>query len=322
MNEQQFQSKRRSAWQECDQLIRSMERGKPVPGSEKLPQKFREVCVDLSLANHRMYRASLTQKLNDLVIRGYKLFDRGRSRGSESFVRFVTRDFPQSLCQHARLFWLCSLMFWLPFFGMMLLAQHQMDWIQAILGPQMMSNLESMYGDDANQIEHLRSEFGSNFAMFGHYIRNNVGIDFRMFAGGIVACLGTIFFLIYNGLAIGASAGYIQAVGNPESFWTFVSGHSSFELIGMTIAAVAGMKLGLAVLRPGQLPRAAAIGLAARSALPLIYGAAGLTVIAAVVEAFWSAQPFPPIVKYSFGIAMWVLHILYFTLLGRSRHAA
>ena len=321
MNEQQFQAKRRDAWQECDQLVNSMERGKPAPGCDELPQKFRQVCVDLSLANHRMYRANLTQKLNDLVIRGYKLFDRSRTRGSESFVRFVARDFPTAIRQHARLFWLCSALFWLPFFGMMIMAQYQMEWVQALLGPQQMSGLEDMYGG-GNQVEHLRSEFGSNFQMFGFYIQNNVAIDFRMFAGGIVAGIGTIFFLIMNGLGIGASAGYVQAVGDPESFWSFVAGHSSFELIGMIIAAVAGMKLGLAVLHPGALPRVAALGRAARAALPLIYGAGGLTVLAAVVEAFWSAQPVPVNIKYTFGIAMWVLHILYFTLVGRGQRAA
>jgi uncharacterized membrane protein SpoIIM required for sporulation len=322
MNERQFEARRREAWDECERLISGLERGKPAPGAEHLPRKFREMCTDLSLANHRMYRAGLTQRLNDLVIRGYKLFDRGRRRGGESFARFVLADFPAALGRDARLFWLCSAMFWLPFFGMMAMAWVEMDWIQAILGPHTMANLESMYGHDADQIGHLRSEFGSNFAMFGYYIQNNVSIDFRMFAGGIVACLGTVFFLIYNGLAIGASAGYVSVAGNPQSFWTFVSGHSSFELIGMTIAGVAGMKLGLAVLRPGRLTRAAAIGGAARDALPLIYGAAGLTVLAAVIEAFWSAQPLPDSLKYGFGISMWVLHALYFTWMGRRRHAA
>ena len=46
---------------------------------------------------------------------------------------------------------------------------------------------------------------------------------------------------------------------NPESFWSFVAGHSSFELLGMIVSGMAGMRLGLALLRPGRLPRVRAL---------------------------------------------------------------
>ncbi|MEP4079406.1 stage II sporulation protein M [Haloferula sp.] len=322
MNSGNFQDRREEAWQELDQMIESVEKGKPVPGVEQLPKKFREACSDLALANHRMYGRSVVNRLNDLVIRGYKLLYRSRRKGGESFVRFVGVTFPAAVRKESRLFWLCSAMFWLPFFGMMLMAEVNIDWVQSILGPEGMSGLERMYGGEAEQIAHLRSEYGSNFRMFAFYIEHNISIDFRIFAGGIVAGLGTIFFTVYNGLAIGASAGYVNYACDKESFWTFVAGHSSFELIGMVIAAMAGMRLGMGVLKPGRMSRGKAIVASAKQSLPLIFGAAGMTALAAVVEGFWSAQPFPPMVKYSFGATMWLLHIAYFTLLGRGEREA
>jgi uncharacterized membrane protein SpoIIM required for sporulation len=177
--------------------------------------------------------------------------------------------------------------------------------------------MEQMYGSKEDQIAFLRSEYGSNFMMFCFYIFNNVAIDFRIFAGGMVAGIGTLFFLLFNGLHIGAAAGYVNHAGNPESFWTFVAGHSSFELLGMVCAGMAGMRLGLAILRPGRMTRPRALALAAKSALPLIYGAALLTFLAAVVEGFWSAQPLPSSVKYSVGITFWVLHAVYFLFAGK-----
>jgi hypothetical protein len=55
----------------------------------------------------------------------------------------------------------------------------------------------------------------------------------------------------------------------------------------------------------------------------LIYGAALMTTLAAVVEGFWSAQGIPSGLKYGVGIIGWVLHIAYFSLAGRrSGHAA
>jgi uncharacterized membrane protein SpoIIM required for sporulation len=213
--------------------------------------------------------------------------------------------------------------FWLPFFAMMLSAHHDIRWIQAALGPDSMASIEQMYGGREEQLSHLRAEYGSNFMMFCFYIYNNVAIDFRTFAGGILGGLGTLFFLVFNGLQLGASAGYVNHACNPESFWSFVAGHSSFELLGMILSGMAGMRLGLALLRPGRLPRVRALVEASKEALPLIYGAALLTTLAAVVEGFWSAQPVPSEWKYAVGIIGWILHIAYFTLAGRrSGHAA
>ncbi|BCX49260.1 conserved hypothetical protein [Haloferula helveola] len=322
MKEGNFETRRREAWDDFERLVTSVEKSKPAQGVEELPRRFREMCSDLALANHRMYRGQLVGRLNELVIRGYKLLYRTRRRGTESFVRFIVSDFPAAVRRDWRLFWLCNAMFWLPFFGMMAMPWINIDWVQSILGPHGMAQMEAMYGGEEEQLSYLRSEFGSNFMMFGHYIQNNVSIDFRIFAGGIVACLGTIFFLVYNGLAIGAAAGYVTYACNPKSFWTFVAGHSSFELLGMVVAGMAGMKLGLAVLRPGRMTRAKAIGVSAKKALPLILGAGGMTVLAACVEGFWSAQPLPAHVKYTVGIIFWVLHAAYFLLLGRRSREA
>lgn len=322
MKEGGFEKRRKQAWDDYERLVTSVEKGKPEPGVTELPRRFRELCSDLSLANHRMYRGQIIERLNGLVIRGYKQLYRSRRKGTESFVRFLVAGFPAAVRREWRLFWLCSAMFWLPFLAMMLLAKVELDWVQAILGPHGMANLEAMYGGEEEQIAHLREEFGSNFMMFGHYVQNNVSIDFRIFAGGIVAGLGTIFFLVYNGLAIGAAAGYVNYACNPQSFWTFVAGHSSFELVGMIIAGVAGMRLGLAVLKPGRMTRGKAIAASAKRALPLILGAAGMTVIAAFIEGFWSAQRMPAEIKYAVGIGFWVLHVAYFMLLGRGTREA
>ena len=41
--------------------------------------------------------------------------------------------------------------------------------------------------------------------MFGFYIFNNVRIGFQTFASGLVFGLGTILYLLYNGVFIGAT---------------------------------------------------------------------------------------------------------------------
>ncbi len=318
-----FEHKNMARWAEYELLVSLMEKGKAGPEAEKLPRLFRELSLDLSLAESRMYGGNVTERLNELVIRGYELIYRTRRGSWENVVNFVAVKFPQAVRKEWRLFWLCNAVFWLPFFAMMLSAGHDIRWIQAVLGADGMASMEQMYGGREEQLSHLRSEYGSNFMMFCFYIYNNVAIDFRIFAGGMAAGVGTLFFLLFNGLHIGAAAGYVNHACNPESFWSFVAGHSSFELLGMVVAGMAGMRLGLAILRPGRLPRVRALVVASKEALPLIYGAAIMTTLAAVVEGFWSAQAVPSNLKYTVGIIGWILHIAYFTLAGRrSGHAA
>jgi uncharacterized membrane protein SpoIIM required for sporulation len=312
-----FEHKNQDRWLEYERLVEGLEKGRKPPEAGRMPQRFRELCVDLSLADARMYGTRITERLNALVIRGYEQIYRTRRGSWTKVVFFLTAGFPQAVRREWRLFWLCNLVFWLPFFVMMLSSGHDIRWTQAVLGPGGMASMEQMYGGKAEQLAHLREEYGSNFMMFCFYIYNNVAIDFKIFAGGMAAGVGTMFFLLFNGLHMGAAAGYVNHAGNPESFWTFVCGHSSFELIGMIVSGMAGMRLGLAILNPGRLPRSRALVEAGKQALPLIYGAAFLTAMAAVVEGFWSAQDIPSAVKYTFGITAWALHAVYFLLAGR-----
>jgi uncharacterized membrane protein SpoIIM required for sporulation len=108
-------------------------------------------------------------------------------------------------------------------------------------------------------------------------------------------------------------------VGSAEPLFSFVVAHSAFELTAILLSAVAGARMGLALIAPGQRSRAQALREDARRALPLVYGAGGMLVLAAGIEAFWSPQPFSPVIKYTAGAFCWAFVLLYFSLAGRTR---
>lgn len=318
MNRQEFEKRNTDRWRELDEVITGLERNRG--DAAELPGRFRRVCHDLALARYRMFGQGTCEYLNALTIRGYKLMHRPEGATREGVVRFFARTFPQCVRSHSRLFWASSLFFWLPFLLMMVSVHYDVAWVQAMLGPAGMESMDSMYGEGQDTVEHLRSEYGSNFMMFAHYINNNVGIDFRLYAGGVLFGLGTVFVLLFNGLYIGAAAGYVNYAGDPQKFWQFVAGHSSFEILGMIVVGMAGLKLGIALLAPGQLRRGAAVAKAGKEGLPLLLGGAAMTAVAAVVEGFWSARAQPAELKYAVGIFFWLAHVLYFLTLGRVRY--
>jgi uncharacterized membrane protein SpoIIM required for sporulation len=154
--------------------------------------------------------------------------------------------------------------------------------------------------------------------MFFYYVGNNLGVDIRTFAGGILFGIGSLFIVIYNGLAIGAVAAHITNAGFGETFWPFVIGHGSFELTAAVLSGVAGMRMGLALIVTGQRTRADALRDAARGMVPLLYGIGVMTVLAAVIEALWSGQPaIPANVRYAVGAGLWAVVIAWLALGGR-----
>ena len=76
-----FEHQNAARWAEYERIVSLMEKGGRGPEAEQLPRLFREVSLDLSLAESRMYGARITERLNELVIRGYELIYRTR-RGS------------------------------------------------------------------------------------------------------------------------------------------------------------------------------------------------------------------------------------------------
>jgi len=180
-----------------------------------------------------------------------------------------------------------------------------------------------MYDPDSGHlgrsVERAASE---DWAMFGYYIMHNIGIAFQTFASGLLFGLGSAFFLIFNGLMIGAVAGHLTYLGYGQTFWSFVIGHGAFELSAIALAGAAGLQLGWAMIAPGRQTRVEALRLAARKSVLMICGVMLFLLIAAFIEAYWSSKTAPaPMTKYLVGAALWGLVAVYLLFAGRTRHA-
>ncbi|MDR2625523.1 MAG: stage II sporulation protein M, partial [Zoogloeaceae bacterium] len=132
-----------------------------------------------------------------------------------------------------------------------------------------------MYAPETQRLGALASAAADGqLAMLMYYIGHNVQIDFQCFAGGILFGLGSVFYLVFNGLTLGMVAGHLTEVGYVNTFWGFVAGHSAPELIGAVLSGAAGLKIGYALIAPGRRRRREALTEAARDAVRLLYGAA------------------------------------------------
>ena len=132
--------------------------------------------------------------------------------------------------------------------------------------------------------------------------------------------LGSVAYLAFNGVLIGAAAGHLLHVGYAQTFLSFVAGHGSFELTAIVLAGAGGLMLGHALIAPGERSRLGALRLRARSAVEILMGAGIMLLIAAFIEAFWSSSSFVVSgVKYVVGVTLWVLVLGYLIFSGRQR---
>ncbi len=321
MNQESFEQQGRARWARIDSIVQTLERQRTVADAATLPALYRQLCADVALAQHRMYTSSLCADLNARLIRTRNALTRTSSRSTSGFARFFIQDFPRAVRRDWRLVWLSFALFFIPVAGMIIAARYEPRWIFSILSQDMMRQMDGMYGSDTSD-EFIDNEFGSRFAMFGHYIQNNISIGLRTVGAGLLFFVGAAAMTLLQGVLIGAMEGYVHYGGNVERFYTFVAGHAAFELGGLIICGAAGMRLGLALLKPGRLSRADALAAAGRRALPMIWGGALMIFLAAFVEAFWSAYPMPALIKYCVGIGNVLLVLAYLTFSGRQGEGA
>jgi len=318
MRQRQFETVHEREWQEFEKFLDQPK--KPPFDPAEMPLRYRRICQGLALASDRHYSPELVDRLNQLALRGHHALYRNRRRQSQRVLEFLAAGFPALVRQEWRLVATAAVLFFVPLLGLIAVLQAFPEFVHYLLAPEQIANFHAMY-DPANRRLGTR-EADSSLMMFGFYIWNNVRIGFQTFAGGLAAGVGSIWFLGANGIVIGAVAGYLTQIGYTETFWSFVAGHSSLELLAIVLAGAAGLRLGLAVIAPGNLTRRAALVAAARPAVRVMYGAALMFFAAAFVEAFWSPLTEIPFrFKIAAGVAGWILLLGYFLLAGRARAA-
>lgn len=324
MKQSQFERQYHSEWLAFSEMLDALERGQASPqGSLGFPAAYRRVCHHLALARSRGYSPHATDQLQLLVQRGHQQLYRHRSPLAGRLLGFVLGGFGRLVRQEWRYLTIASVLFYGSLLGMAALVMLFPELVYSVISPEQVAQMEAMYDPDTSRLGRF-GERGSadDWVMFGYYVMHNIGIAFQMFAGGLLFGMGSLFYLLFNGLVIGAIAGHLTGIGYEQPFWSFVIGHGAFELTAITLAGAAGLKLGDALIAPGRSTRGEALRLAAIGSVRLIAGAALMLLIAAFVEAYWSSMTYPSAaVKYAVGALLWMLVGLYFLLSGRNSHA-
>jgi uncharacterized membrane protein SpoIIM required for sporulation len=322
LTEKAFAERRRKEWEELDALGRIAQvRGvKKLSADEasQLPPLYRNVCADLAAAQAARYSAPLVDYLRGLTAQTHTILygphARGRRPSAKDAWLFA---FPRAVRSRWRAMLLAAGLFFIPLAIGMALTLRDPTFAYRIVPEAMLRPLAEAYaqGFDAGR------DAGTDTLMAGFYVNNNVGIALRCFALGIFFGLGSLFYLVQNGLFIGAVLGYVTSRGAGTNILTFIIGHGSLELGAIVIAGGAGLSLGWSIVAPGELTRIASLQKCARELVVIVAGAAVMLLGAATIEGFWSGSSVPMPVKMAVGGTLLVLVLGYILLAGREKRA-
>ena len=319
-----FENLYQPEWAELEAQVRLILAGKnrqnndsdPIRG-ERVALLYRRACEHLALARARAYPRYLLDRLDKLTADAHQVIYQRSEFGLARIKRAALVDFPRAVRAHAAYVWMSAALFLIPTLLVGWLVYQRPDLILSVVDAQTAAEFEEMYSDSAESIGSLRTG-DDDWTMFGYYIWNNISVAFQCFAAGLFGGVGSMFYLIFNGVFGGAVAGYLTERGLSSTFYSFVVTHAAFELTAIVLAGGVGLRLGHSLISPGRHSRLQSLVIAARECTVILYGITVMLLIAAAIEAFWSSSRWLPLtVKYSVAAVCWLAVFSYFTLQGR-----
>lgn len=334
LTEKAFADRRRREWDELGALaMKAQHRGvKKLDADEvvRMSPLYRSVCADLAAAEAARYSAPLVDFLRGLTRTAHTVMYGPHTRAltrvdeyGQSIARRASRPslrhawltaFPRAVRKQKRPMLLAAALFFLPCILGLVLTLRDPTFAFRVAPEAMLRPLTEAYAKGFDQ----GREAGEGAMMAGFYVYNNVGIALRCFALGIFGGLGSAFYLVQNGLSIGAILGYVASQGAGANIGLFIIGHGSLELGAIVLAGGAGLSLGWSIVSPGDQPRLVSLQRRAREILVIVFGAAVMLFMAAAIEAFWSASSAPREVKLVAGGLLFVLVNAYILFAGRA----
>lgn len=314
-----FVAARRARWQQLDALLLQNKTLHRLPPDliATVGRLYRIVCADLMRARGAGYGREIVEHLDQLAARAHNRLYRASPFDVGRVIDLFVRDFPRTLRESWRFLAAASALFVVPLVVGLVATLADPDLAAEVMPRDQLEMLAESY---AEGFEQGRSE-SLDTSMAGFYVYNNVGISFRVFATGIFFGLGSVFYLVTNGVMIGATLGYVAASGAGRNILTFVMGHGAFELTALVISGAAGLRMGYALVRTAGRTRLGSLRAEGPDVARLALGAAVMLGIAALIEGYWSPSSIPDGVKWGTAAGLWLLVLAYFVLAGRPRRS-
>lgn len=315
MTEREFISRRRADWERLARLTETA-RSRGLAGLARddlsaVGLLYRKSTSDLAYARAHFPGGDVEGYLNMLVAQGHALVHGGAKLSGRAVTRFVRWQLPVAVREHIRPILLAAAVFFL--------AAGVGAWAYATHNAVIIGLIPEAYRRMIDSVADGESRGALDVAkpiLSSAIMTNNIQVSFIAFALGLTFGLGTLWVVWQNGLLLGALAWVTHSLGQDLRFWSLILPHGVIELPAIFLAAGAGLMIGSALLRPGDLRRVDALRIAGQKAMPLLGGVVGLLIAAGLIEGFFTPAPVAPSLKLLFATVLFLAFITYIALPG------
>ncbi|MBX7151379.1 stage II sporulation protein M [bacterium] len=313
-----FVKQKKDTWNRLNALIEanSGASSKREEDLSEMVRLYRSISADYAYAKANYPYDRVVIELNTLMGKAHAVIYGSQPFRWKKLSDFFFSEFPNMFRHHFR-FSLCAFLIFLvaaifAFIGS--LSNPQLP--QYILGDYYVNmTLENIQKNDPFAVyKQADSPVMSSFIM-----TNNIKVTFFAYGMGILAGVGTIYVMFYNGLMLGVFF-FVFFEHNllTESVATVML-HGTIELTCIFIAGGAGLLIGKALVFPESYSRREALKIYGFDSIKLILGAAPLLIIAGLIEGFVTRMDMTIQFKMTFIVANVCFLIWYLALLGKER---
>lgn len=280
----------------------------PSSDPDEMAHEFTELVNDLGYARTFYPQSKVTQYLNGLASRTYLGIYKNKREDRSRLITFWTRELPLVVRKYHRELLYSFLIF--TTFALMAAFSTAQDqsFVRGILGDSYVEMTES---NIANGDPFGVYKSSDRLTMFFTIALNNIKVSFMVFIGGLLASLGTIWFLFNNGMMLGAfqTFFFMKNLGWQSVLVVWI--HGTLEISAIIIAGGAGFILGNSILFPKTYRRIDSVKRGARDGMKLMIGLVPVFIAAAFLEGFitrYATMPKPlsiSILALSFSFITW-----------------
>ncbi len=302
MSPERFEATRAADWAELDAALRRAgDRPERLgrDGVRRLGTLYRAAAADLAFARRRYPGDPLVPRLDGLVLRARSsVYARAARRGS--LRAFVSRGYWRRLAERP----LLIVAAWALLLGPAAAGAAWATADPAAAAGVVPAQFQAA-ADPPPQGRDYDAATGAAFSV--SVMTNNITVTLLAFAGGISFGALTAVSLFYNGLLLGTLGALAVGAGAGPAFLRLISSHGPLELSCIVCGGIAGLRMGLALVRPGSRTRGAALRLEARPAVEIAAGTAPWLVVCGLCEGFLTGPGLPLAVQVTIGASLFCL---------------
>ncbi len=285
MREAHFIKQNKPRWEAFEKTLSQGREAQP----DELASLFVQVTDDLSFARTQYPRSRTTQYLNALAGKLHLEIYKNKKEDTSRFVTFWKSELPAIVGEAQRPMFHALVIFLLAVCIGALSTAHDDTFVRLVLGDEYVNmTLQNIKSGNPTQVY----SSGNAVEMFFMITQNNIMVSFMVFVYGILASVGTGFYLFKNGLMVGTFLYFFYQENELAQAFPVIMLHGTIELSAIVIAAGAGLMMGNSLLFPGTYSRLASFKMGAMKGLKIVMGLVPFFILAGFIESFITRYAF------------------------------